>query len=115
MDQKSSQKSLLKSFVRINFRDGRVSKPKILAFLLVVLLEMASSAALAHGGGLDANGCHTNKRTGDYHCHRAPTVPNKEALNAQSNPRRPLRDDTCYTGPRGGRYRIINGRKRYDC
>ena len=25
--------------------------------------------ALAHGGGKDANGCHTNKKTGDYHCH----------------------------------------------
>ena len=27
------------------------------------------SVALAHGGGVDANGCHTNKKTGDYHCH----------------------------------------------
>jgi hypothetical protein len=26
----------------------------------------------AHPGGLDANGCHTNRKTGDYHCHRAP-------------------------------------------
>lgn len=28
----------------------------------------------AHGGGLDANGCHTNRKTGDYHCHRAPAA-----------------------------------------
>ena len=27
--------------------------------------------AQAHGGGLDASGCHTNHRTGEYHCHRA--------------------------------------------
>jgi hypothetical protein len=27
---------------------------------------------MGHGGGLDANGCHTNRKTGDYHCHRAP-------------------------------------------
>ena len=26
-------------------------------------------AVHAHGGGVDANGCHTNKKTGDYHCH----------------------------------------------
>ena len=26
-------------------------------------------AAWGHGGGLDANGCHTNKKTGEYHCH----------------------------------------------
>lgn len=24
----------------------------------------------AHGGGLNADGCHTNRKTGDYHCHR---------------------------------------------
>ncbi|WP_371999973.1 YHYH domain-containing protein [Tistrella mobilis] len=23
----------------------------------------------AHGGGLDRNGCHHNRKTGDYHCH----------------------------------------------
>ncbi|HEU5138281.1 MAG TPA: YHYH domain-containing protein [Steroidobacteraceae bacterium] len=30
-----------------------------------------SSAALPHSGGLDSSGCHTNRKTGDYHCHRA--------------------------------------------
>ena len=29
---------------------------------------------LAHGGGLNAEGCHNNRKTGDYHCHRAPTA-----------------------------------------
>lgn len=24
----------------------------------------------AHGGGLNAEGCHNNRKTGDYHCHR---------------------------------------------
>jgi hypothetical protein len=24
-------------------------------------------------------------------------------------------DANCYTGPRGGRYRMVNGHKRYDC
>ena len=32
-------------------------------------LALAPTVALAHGGGVDANGCHTNKKTGDYHCH----------------------------------------------
>ena len=27
--------------------------------------------AWAHGGGLDTSGCHTNRKTGDYHCHGA--------------------------------------------
>ena len=32
-------------------------------------LALAPIEALAHGGGLDASGCHTYKKTGDYHCH----------------------------------------------
>ena len=27
---------------------------------------------LAHGGGLDAYGCHHNRKAGGYHCHRGP-------------------------------------------
>ncbi|WP_280883697.1 excalibur calcium-binding domain-containing protein [Stenotrophomonas sp. 1278] len=30
--------------------------------------------ALAHSGGLDKSGCHTNRTTGDYHCHRGGPV-----------------------------------------
>lgn len=36
--------------------------------LLISLL--ATSQAMAHSGGLDKHGCHTNRATGDYHCHR---------------------------------------------
>ncbi|GGK47829.1 YHYH domain-containing protein [Salinarimonas ramus] len=40
-----------------------------LAFaLLLGALPVAS--AFAHGGGLDRNGCHTERRNGTYHCHR---------------------------------------------
>jgi hypothetical protein len=35
----------------------------------------ASSPVAAHPGGLDASGCHTNRKTGDYHCHRAARAP----------------------------------------
>lgn len=34
-------------------------------------LLVTAGAAWAHSGGLDKNGCHTNRKTGDYHCHRA--------------------------------------------
>ena len=33
-----------------------------------------ASVASAHSGGLNRDGCHTNRSTGDYHCHRAPAV-----------------------------------------
>lgn len=42
------------------------------ALIGIALALAAASQLLAHGGGLDANGCHTNRKTGEYHCHRAP-------------------------------------------
>ena len=30
----------------------------------------AGPAAMAHPGGLNAQGCHNNRKTGGYHCHR---------------------------------------------
>jgi len=39
------------------------------AFALLI-----SQSAAGHGGGLDRNGCHTNRKTGDYHCHSAPSL-----------------------------------------
>ena len=37
------------------------------------LLALSSITVSAHGGGLNAEGCHNNRKTGDYHCHRSPT------------------------------------------
>ena len=28
------------------------------------------SNLFSHGGGLNSEGCHNNKKTDDYHCHR---------------------------------------------
>jgi len=40
-------------------------------FILAALLAIGfSEPALAHSGGLNAEGCHTNRKTGEYHCHR---------------------------------------------
>lgn len=38
--------------------------------LIGVLLFTASGFVLAHGGGLDKNGCHHDRKNGGYHCHR---------------------------------------------
>lgn len=46
----------------------------IIASVLLLALLAVPVTALAHGGGLNAQGCHTNRKTGDYHCHRAPTA-----------------------------------------
>lgn len=41
----------------------------ILIFALGLSQDPASELN-AHGGGLNAQGCHNNRKTGDYHCHR---------------------------------------------
>lgn len=40
----------------------------------MVLFFVGSSPAFAHGGRLNSEGCHNNRKTGDYHCHRASTA-----------------------------------------
>lgn len=37
---------------------------------IAVLLMMISTSAFGHGGGLNADGCHNNRKIGGYHCHR---------------------------------------------
>ncbi|WP_198291222.1 excalibur calcium-binding domain-containing protein [Methyloversatilis discipulorum] len=44
--------------------------PCPLRMLPGALTLLACAGAAAHPGGLNAEGCHNNRRTGDYHCHR---------------------------------------------
>nr|WP_313140633.1 YHYH domain-containing protein [Stenotrophomonas sp.] len=53
----------------------RTHAPGVLIALALSCLA-APMTSSAHSGGLDKNGCHSNRKTGDYHCHRgAPTAP----------------------------------------
>lgn len=36
-----------------------------------------AAPALSHGGGLNAEGCHNDRKNGGYHCHRAVAAPAK--------------------------------------
>lgn len=55
-------------------------------YILVAALSLAMSAlaaphgARAHPGGLDAQGCHTNRKTGGRHCHSSGRAPSAPAL-----------------------------------
>lgn len=42
--------------------------------LAACLALLASPDAQAHGGGLNKDGCHNNRKTGDYHCHLGPAA-----------------------------------------
>lgn len=44
---------------------------KLLAFILILTgIATFSTDVIAHGGGLDRNGCHHDNSNGSYHCHR---------------------------------------------
>ena len=47
-----------------------------LPYLLFVVVVCPASA-LAHGGGLNAEGCHNDRKNGGYHCHRAASAPSR--------------------------------------
>jgi hypothetical protein len=112
-----------------------------LVALLAVNVAVVSDV-FAHPGGLNAEGCHNNRKTGDYHCHRSQQVPtpvihrspasvpgNADSLQqlvAPSQHHEPTQEraqllqtssatkPTCHTGPRGGTYTITaSGRKNY--
>ncbi len=100
-------------------------KVKLICIVANSLIMALPLTVTAHGGDLDGSGCHTNRKTGEYHCHRggytAPaatprTIPQSNTRSyTPTMPTYPSVDSTCYTGPRGGRYRIVNGKKRYGC
>lgn len=93
---------------------------KLFAAAMVICGPML---AFAHGGGLDANGCHTNRKSGDYHCHRAPAIAPPVQPPAVKSGQTALGPDkaaalpngkTCFVGPRGGTYTITaSGKKNY--
>ncbi|WP_423213590.1 YHYH domain-containing protein [Rivibacter subsaxonicus] len=116
-------------------RDGQNMKLQFFVAGLIACVNMAT--AHAHGGGLNSDGCHNNRKTGDYHCHRAPTpvvqpvspTPQQPHLPAVHNPpaasqvtAQPRADQVqtvngqqCFVGPRGGTYTITaSGRKNYS-
>jgi len=41
----------------------------IMVLLVATLSVFRPFSAHAHSGGTNADGCHTDHRTGDYHCH----------------------------------------------
>jgi endonuclease YncB( thermonuclease family) len=51
-------------------------------FLLLLSFTLISVETFAHGGGLNKEGCHNNRKTGDYHCHRGPksSTPKQQTL-----------------------------------
>lgn len=68
------------------------------AFSALIFLP---SPVTAHGGGLNAEGCHNNRQTGDYHCHRAPAAP-APAASRSAAPSKPATRPAALSGELGG-------------
>ncbi len=54
---------------------GRLKRPMKQLLIAALLLPSATMPSFAHSGGLNAQGCHNNRKTGDYHCHRGASPP----------------------------------------
>jgi len=129
-------------FLGAGRRGGTIFLPlgAVVGLGLMLAVGIAVQPAVAHPGGLDASGCHTNRKTGDHHCHRpgaasreptpstVPPAPRAAPSSAPegSGPRtspRPPPDTTAScacgsgricVGPRGGLFCLTpSGYKRY--
>jgi hypothetical protein len=49
----------------------------------VAVVIAAPLPAFTHGGGLDANGCHSDRKRGGYHCHRGAPTPSPATRSPQ--------------------------------
>ena len=53
--------------------------------LLGFVLLAGPTSAVAHPGGLNASGCHTIRKTREYHCHRAQAAPATSSASSTSS------------------------------
>ncbi len=52
-----------------------------LMLISLFVLIMTTTQVWPHGGGVDKQGCHTNGRTGEHHCHTANSNKSQPANN----------------------------------
>jgi len=53
-------------------------------FVISMLTLLMSMGAWSHGGGLNKDGCHNDRKNGGYHCHRSST-PDIQSIPQQNN------------------------------
>jgi len=87
--------------------------------ILTLAVLVISPAAYAHGGGLNAQGCHNNRKTGDYHCHRPqqtvqrPSPPPAQPQAPQSNYTPTTAFANCAAARAAGRAPVRRGEPGY--
>lgn len=51
----------------------------------MIVTACVATSANGHPGGLDGKGCHTNRKTGEYHCHRGQAAPSSKGVVKMSS------------------------------
>lgn len=84
------------------------------------LVAMMATAANGHSGGLNAEGCHTNRKTGEHHCHRPQAAkpaekPRERARlhDAPAQAERPVSFGSCAEARANGYRRMKAGQPGY--
>lgn len=49
----------------------KAARLAIFNIFFLLMFFFASNQALSHGGGLNKQGCHNDRKNGSYHCHRS--------------------------------------------
>lgn len=49
-----------------------IAQVSLAILLSISALTLTAGLVHAHGGGLDAHGCHHDRKNGGYHCHQGP-------------------------------------------
>ena len=78
------------------------SRPKgaIMRLVLSAIALALAFTAYGHGGGLDANGGHHDRKNGGYHYHRSPSPPVVEKPRPLEAPPRSIESSKLLTGPK---------------
>tara|TARA_R110002110_G_scaffold757_2_gene2877 strand:+ start:2480 stop:3163 length:684 start_codon:yes stop_codon:yes gene_type:complete len=88
---------------------GNDEMKAIKALGALALLMTLPATTLAHGGGIDRQGCHDNRKAGGYHCHRGPLA--GKTFRSQSDAKRVLGQPPAPVEQRPivGKARIVDG------
>ena len=73
------------------------------------MIWLVAALLTTHPGGLDSEGCHRNSRTGERHCHRAPSRPPGQPQALQGGAAFP----NCAAARAAGRSNIRRGEPGY--
>lgn len=81
--------------------------------ILGCALALVPGLALAHPGGLNAEGCHNDRKRGGYHCHGASQAADRPAPVYLLDSGTPVRFANCTQARRAGAAPIRRGEPGY--